>query len=80
MNTSSKYANLPFIASGEKDVYETEGPIESDQITSATDKPIEIDASIEIIPSSTVDAYNKFSQADSVKPTKNEVFFHVFLR
>lgn len=74
MNTSSKYANLPFIASGEKDVYETEGPIEPDQITSTTDQPIH-DASIEIIPSSTVDAYNKFSQADSVNSTKNEVCF-----
>ncbi|KAH9418681.1 dynactin subunit 2 [Dermatophagoides pteronyssinus] len=64
MSSTSKYANLPFIASGEPDVYETDDLPEADRIQQQQQQPIQ-DASIEIIPSNSVDAFNKFAVADS---------------
>lgn len=62
MNTSSKYANLPFIASGERDIFESDDLPEADQVT--VQQPIH-DASIEIIPSGTSDAFQKFASSEA---------------
>ena len=74
MSSSSKYANLPFIASGEKDIYETDDLPESDQ--TAISKPIN-DVSIEIIPSGTSDAFQKFALSESQHITSNGVIFFI---
>ncbi|KAI7697615.1 hypothetical protein SSS_06475 [Sarcoptes scabiei] len=74
MNTSSKYANLPFIASGEKDVYETDDLPESDQRNLGKQDPV-YDASIEIIPSGTVNAFNKFALVDSERSLEKDSKF-----
>lgn len=70
MNTSSKYANLPFIASGERDVFESDDLPEADQASSSAAHHQQhssiTDASIEIIPTGTGDAFQKFASYDLV--------------
>lgn len=69
MNTSSKYANLPFIAAGERDVFESDDLPEADQGGSSSHHHQQLpvhDASIEIIPTGTGDAFQKFSSYDLV--------------
>ncbi|XP_046917145.2 LOW QUALITY PROTEIN: dynactin subunit 2 [Dermatophagoides farinae] len=72
MNSTSKYANLPFIASGERDVYETDDLPESDRILQQQQThQQQPDSSIEIIPSNSVDAFNKFAVADSIQKSSS---------
>lgn len=75
MSTSSKYANLPFIASGEKDIFETDDLPEADQVS--IQQPL-YDASVEIIPTGTVDAYQKFAASVNNESLKFEVFKCLF--
>lgn len=70
MSAASKYANLPFIASGERDIFETEDLPEADQIQQQ--QPL-YDASVEIIPTGTVDAFQKFANAVNNESLKFEV-------
>ena len=76
MNSSSKYANLPFIASGERDVFETDDLPEADQV--GNQQQIH-DASIEIIPSGTNDAFQKFAASDDNRPLLSAVCCFVLL-
>ena len=61
MDSHSKYANLPFVAIGEQNVYETDELPEADQLPARDNL---WDASIDIIPCGTLDAFKKFEKAE----------------
>jgi len=65
MDSRSKYANLPFVAVGEKDVFESDDMPESDQLSNR--EPL-WDASVDVIACGTLEAFQRFSD------TKNEPF------
>ena len=58
MDSRSKYANLPFVAIGEKDVFETDDLPEADQTSNR--EPI-FDASIDVISCGTLEAFQRFN-------------------
>lgn len=59
MDSRSKYANLPFVAVGEKDVFETDDLPEADQMP--TREPL-VDASIDVISCGTLEAFQRFNE------------------
>ncbi|XP_054159420.1 dynactin subunit 2-like isoform X1 [Oppia nitens] len=69
MDSRSKYANLPFVAIGEKDVFETDEMPEVDQSMTTRGEPI-FDASIDVISCGTLEAFKRFNDA-----TKSELQF-----
>ena len=71
MDSRSKYANLPFVAIGEKDVFETDDLPEADQMP--TREPL-IDASIDVISCGTLEAFQKFKE--SASETFEKVHYH----
>lgn len=77
MSSPSKYAALPYIASGEQDLFETGEQLETDQSTTLGHGTG--DTNVEIIPSGTVEAFQKFAAEDANKYIKNEVscLFHL---
>lgn len=62
MDSRSKYANLPFVAVGEKDVFETDDLPEADQMPAR--EPL-FDASVDVIACGTLEAFHKFKESTS---------------
>jgi hypothetical protein len=58
MDSRSKYANLPFVAIGERDVFETDEMPEPEQ--SSVREPL-WDASIDVIACGTLEAFQRFN-------------------
>jgi hypothetical protein len=58
MDSRSKYANLPFVAIGERDVFETEEIPEPEQ--SSVREPL-WDASVDVIACGTLEAFQRFN-------------------
>lgn len=72
MDSRSKYANLPFVAIGERDVFESEDIPESDQLP--VREPLLWDASVDVISCGTLEAFQRFAD------TKNEQFVEKVLK
>jgi hypothetical protein len=60
MDSRSKYINLPFVAIGEKDVFETDDTEETPKPSSSVREPL-WDASIDVIACGTLEAFKRFN-------------------